>query len=225
MNGILIVAQKEMKQILKSLNVLFGGIIFVVIFGGMSALQALSQAGTGMILDQLGFSLVLVLGIFMGYMFSSSAFLREKQGGVIETLLCSPLSLRDLWLGKVIGVTVPAYGVTLIAAALLVGLANLLSGATLMPSLPVVVYIFTAVPVFIAAAVGLLGFGQLLLGLRENQIMNFGIIFALIFLITLTQGLLGPTFAVSWITVGGMFGLAVLLLFATRSLTRFLNRE
>ncbi len=225
MNGILIVAKKEMRQILQSRNVLATAILFVIIFGGMSASSAIAREGTGQLLDQLGFSLVLMLGILMGYIFSGQAFLREKQGGVIETLLCSPLSLREIWLGKVIGVTVPAYGLTLLAAALIVGMANLLSTATLLPSAPVLVHLVTAVPTFIAAAVGLLGFGQLLLGLRENQFLNFAIIFALVFMISITQGVLGAGFVVSWSVVGGTFVLGIFLLLLTRWLTRFLDRE
>ncbi len=225
MNGILIVARKEIRQILKSRNVLATAILFVIIFGGMSASSAIGREGMGQLLDQLGFSLVLVLGILMGYIFSGQAFLREKQGGVIETLLCSPLTLEEIWLGKVLGVTVPAYGITLLAAALIVGMANLLSTATLIPSVPVLVHIATVVPAFIAAAVGLLGFGQLLLGLRENQFLNFAIIFALVFLISVTQGVLGPDFIVSWSVVGGTLALAVFLLLLTRWLTRFLDRE
>jgi ABC-2 type transport system permease protein len=225
MNRVLIVSRKEIRQILKSRNVIASAIIFVVVFGGISSLSTLASAASAGSLDQLVFTLVPVLGIFLGYLLSSQAFLREKQGGVIETMLCSPLSLREIWMGKVIGVSVPAYAITLIAAALILALANTLSTATLFLTLPVIAHLFTTVPLFIAATVGLLGFAQLLLGLRENQILNFAIIFVLIFLLTLAQGLLGPGFAISWTLVGGTLGIAVLLLVTTGWLTRFLNKE
>ncbi|MDD1677843.1 MAG: ABC transporter permease [Methanomicrobiales archaeon] len=225
MNGMLIVAQKEIRQILKSRNVLASAIIFVIVFGGFSSLSTLTSEGGGGPLDQLVFTLVPVLGIFMGYLFSSQAFLREKQGGIVETLLCSPLSLREIWMGKVIGVTVPAYGLTLLAAALILGLANSLSQMTLLPSLPLIAHLFTTVPLFIAATVGLLGFAQLLLGLRENQILNFAIIFALIFLLTMSQALFGSGFTISWVVVGSSLAIAILLLIATSWLTRFLDKE
>jgi ABC-2 type transport system permease protein len=224
-NRILIVSRKEIQQILKSRNVLASAIIFVVVFGGISSLSTLAGAAAAGPLDQLVFTLIPVLGIFMGYLLSSQAFLREKQGGVIETLLCSPLSLREIWMGKVIGVTVPAYGITLIAAVLIIALANTFSSVTLLPALPVIAHLFTTVPLFIAATVGLLGFAQLLLGLRENQILNFAIIFVLIFLLTIAQGILGPGFAISWTLVGITLTIAVLLLVITRWLTRFLNKE
>ncbi len=224
MNRILIVSLKEIRQILKSRNVLMSAIVFVVVFGGISSLSTLSSGTIGS-LDSLVFTLVPVLGIFLGYLLSSQAFLREKQGGVIETLLCCPLSLREIWIGKVVGVTIPAYGITLIAAVLILSFANALSAVTRIPGLPVIAHLFTTVPLFIAATVGLLGFAQLLLGLRENQILNFAIIFVLIFLLTLSQGILGPGFSISWIVVGGTLAIAVLLLVATAWLTRFLSKE
>lgn len=225
MNGMLIVARKEILQILKSRNVLVSATIFVVVFGGISALSTLSGEAGGPLLDQLLFTLIPVLGVFLGYLLSSQAFLREKQGGVIETLLCSPLSLREIWMGKVIGVTAPAYGIALGASALIIGMANSLAPVILLPALPVFIHLFTAVPLFTAATVGLLGFAQLLLGLRENQILNFAIIFVLIFLLTFAQGLLGPGISVSWAMVGGTLAIAVLLLVVTGWLTRFLNKE
>jgi ABC-2 type transport system permease protein len=225
MNGMLIVSRKEILQILKSRNVLASAVIFVVVFGGISTLPALTSVESTGLPDQLIFSLVPVLGIFLGYLLSSQAFLREKQGGVIETLLCSPLSLREIWMGKVIGVTIPAYGITLIAASLILALANTFSSIPLLPNLPVIVHLFTTVPLFIAATVGLLGFAQLLLGLRENQILNFAIIFVLIFFLTIAQSLLGPEFSVSWPMVGVTLATAILLLMVTAWLTRFLNKE
>jgi ABC-2 type transport system permease protein len=225
MNGMFIVSKKEIRQIVKSRNVLASAIIFVFVFGGISSLSSLEGAGGAGSLDQLVFTLVPVLGIFLGYLLSSQAFLREKQAGVIETLLCSPLSLQEIWMGKVIGVTIPAYGITLLAAALILASANALSSMAVYPGLPVIVHLFTAVPLFIAATVGLLGFAQLLLGLRENQILNFAIIFVLIFLLTIFQSLLGPALSVSWVLVGGTLVIAVLLLAVTGWLTRFLNKE
>lgn len=223
MNEIFIVASKEISQIVKSRNVLISAFIFSIVFGGMAAPSAAGEGSA--VLDQLGFSLVLMLGILIGYVLSGQAFLREKQAGIIETLLCSPLSLRQIWMGKVIGVTVPAYGMTLLAAGVIIGIANALSPAVLLPSAPVIFHIVMVVPVLIASAVGMLGFGQLLLGMRENQILNVAIIFLIVFLITITQGILGPGFTITWSLVGAVLGIALLLLLITQTLTRFLDTE
>jgi ABC-2 type transport system permease protein len=144
---------------------------------------------------------------------------------VIETLLCAPLSLRELWLGKVLGVTIPAAVLTYLSAVLIVIAGSVFTGYTLIPSAPVLFHIIVVVPSFIAAAAGLLGFVQFVLGMRENQILNFVIIFGIIFLISFTRALIGPAFSVTWAVVGAAFGLALAILLLTAWVTRFLSRE
>jgi ABC-2 type transport system permease protein len=227
MNDILVVAQKEVLQIIRSRNLIISALIFIIVFGMISTPAFMAGEGTNAanMVDQLGFYLVLTLGIFTGYIFTGQAFFREKQDRVIETLLCTPLSLRRIWLGKVIGVTITAYLLTLLAACLIVGGASYASGTILVPGVLVLVHIIFIVPLFIAVAVGLIGFIQLLLGMRENQILNFALIFVIIMLVTLTGELLGATFSVTGQFLGALFLLAVALLCITAFLTRFLDKE
>jgi ABC-2 type transport system permease protein len=197
-----------------------------VIFGGMSAPAVLAGEGEMQTaLDQLCFSLVLTLGLFNGYIFSGQAFLREKQSGIIETMLCTPLSLRQIWLGKVAGVVVPAYAMTVLAAFLIIGIGSGLAGGLLLPSPPVLLYLALVVPLFIAVAVGILGFFQLLLGMRENQILNVGVIFAIIFALTFVRELFGPDFGISWLVVGAVFTVGILAFAAVVGITGLLDTE
>ena len=226
MSRIAVVAEKEVRQLIKSRNVMLSALIFVVVFGIFTIpamLVGVGEAGDAM--DTLGFYLVLTLGIFMGYLFTAQVFLREKQSGVIETLLCTPLSLRELWFGKVAGVTIPGALLTYLSALLIMITGTLFTGDTLVPSLPVLFHIIIVVPAFIAATSGLIGFTQFVLGMRENQILNFGIIFAIIFLITFIRELAGPGFSVTWTVVSATLGLALLIILVTARLTRFLSRE
>lgn len=227
MNEELIVARKEIRQILSNRQLLVSSLVLVLVFGVMAAPTSLSQQGefSGTSLDQLGFSLILTLGVFLGYIFSGQAFLREKQEGVIETLLCSPLSLRQIWLGKVIGVAVPAYALTLVTAGIIAAVSGILSGSFSIFSPPVILHILTVVPAFIAATVGLLGFVQLLLGLRENQLISFGIIILIIIFITITRGVIDPGLVVTWSLIAVLLVLAVFLLVITHYLGRFLDKE
>jgi ABC-2 type transport system permease protein len=226
MNRILVVAEKEIRQLVKSRNIMLSAILFIVVFGIFTGPAVLSGAGSPeQVMDTLGFYLVLTLGIFMAYLFTAQVFLREKQEGVIETLLCAPLTLRDLWLGKVLGVAIPASILTYFSAVLIIIAGGVFTGYTLVPSAPVLFHIIVVVPLFIAAAAGLLGFVQFILGMRENQILNFVIIFGIIFLISFTRALIGPAFSVTWVVVGAAFGLAVAILLLTAYLTRFLSRE
>lgn len=226
MSGAAVVAEKEVRQLVKSKNVMLSAFLFVVVFGIFTGPAVISGTGSpAQVMDTLGFYLVLTLGIFMSYLFTAQVFLREKQEGVIETLLCSPLSLRELWLGKVLGVTIPATVLTYLSAVLITAAGSWFTGYTLVPSAPVLFHIIVVVPAFVAAASGLLGFVQLVLGMRENQILNFLIIFAIIILISSTRALVGPAFAVTWTVEGATFLLALGIIALTAWLTRFLSRE
>lgn len=225
MNRIAVVALKEIRQLTKSRNILISSILFVVIFGGFSGPAVLAgDAAPGEIMDQLLFYLILVLGIFSAFLFCGQVFLREKQDGVVETLLCSPLSLKEIWLGKVAGIVIPATLLTYLAAAVVILVGSVAIGEITIPSPALIVYVIVVVPAFIGAAAGLMGFAQLMLGMRENQVLNFVIIFGLIFLISLTGEIVGP-----FLITPGLFGvslaLAGMILLVTSWLTRFLSRE
>ena len=80
-------------------------------------------------------------------------------------------------------------------------------------------------PIFIAAAVGLLGFGHFLLGMRENQIINISLFVAIFFALSLTRYMIGAGFAISWSEVGVLLVITMLLLALTSYLTRYLSKE
>jgi len=105
-------------------------------------------------------------------------------------------------------------------------IANIFSTTILLPSPAVLLHILIVVPAFIAVAVGLLGFGHLLLGMRENQILNISI-FAVIFLAfsLANNNVISGGYAVSWAMVGAMLLVAVLLLALISYLTRYLSKE
>jgi len=65
-SGVLVVAEKEIWQLRRSKNVLVSAVLFIVIFGGMTApaMLAGSDADPVQVMDQLLFYLVLVLGVF-----------------------------------------------------------------------------------------------------------------------------------------------------------------
>jgi ABC-2 type transport system permease protein len=231
MHPILVVAKKEMRQIAKNRSLIVGIVLFMGVFGGMTSLGAIMAVVDGdaksivSTLDSLMMYLVLVLGVFSGYFFSSQAFLGEKTEGTIETLLCSPLPLRDIWLGKVIGVMVPAYAIALLIAGILVALSNTAADFLVLPSV-VMLFVVLVVPVYIACAIGMLGLVQLLLGMKENQILNIVLIIGFIAVISVFDGLVTEGVVVmSAPVVGAMFIVGMLLLGVIGFMTRILNRE
>ena len=225
--ALLVVAEKEIYQILHTRSLLLSALIFGVIFGVMSV-PAMGAAGSERI-DTLLFTVVLMLGVFSGYLFSGQTFLREKQGGSIETLLCSPLTLRELWAGKVLGVVVPAYLIALVSAGLMIGAALLvpLTGGNSgrLWSAELLVHLLVVVPCTIAAVVGLLGLSQLLLGMRENRVIGIGVVLLMVTLLSVARSLASAAGEITWLTEGIVFLAVLLLLLVTTVLTRFLSRE
>lgn len=227
MSGVTIVAGKEIRQILGTKSSLLVALFFAVWFGGLSgpAIAGLGGESAAGALDTGIFYLGLVIGVFIAYLLSGQVFLREKQEGIIATLLVKPLSLRQIWLGKVIGVAVPAYAITLVGVGVLVGVANFPGEALLLPSAPAILHLLVAVPLFIASAVGLLGFIQFLFGLRENQIINIIVFGALFFLLFSMQVVFETGIAVGWGQVGATILIGGVLLGVTNYLAGFLSKE
>jgi ABC-2 type transport system permease protein len=228
MNKLFIVAEKELNGIIRTRSQMLVGIFFALWFSVMTA-PVIMTAEESLVFDQFNnllFYFVLMLGIFTAYLFSGKVFFNEKRAGIIETLLCTPLSMRQIWAGKVLGVTIPAYLIALLAAVLITVIANIFAASILLPSPAILLHIFLVVPAFIAVAVGLLGFGHLLLGMRENQILNISIFIAIFFAFSLVnKTVISGGYAVSWVMVGEMLIVAVLLLALISYLTRYLNKE
>ncbi|ACL17967.1 ABC transporter permease subunit [Methanosphaerula palustris] len=225
--SLLVVAEKETYQILHTRSLLLSALVFAVIFGGMSVPAAGASGGER--LDTLLFTVVLMLGIFSGYLFSGQTFLREKQDGSIETLLCSPLTLQELWAGKVLGAVIPAYLIALVSAGLMTGAAFFVPLAGEGPgrfwSGELLVHLLVVVPCTIAAVVGLLGLSQLLLGMRENRVIGIVVILVMVTLLSTARSLASATGEITWVTEGAVLLVALLLLLATTVLTRLLSRE
>jgi ABC-2 type transport system permease protein len=227
MNKILVVAKKELKGIIKTRSQMLIGIGFALYLSVMTA-PVVKTVEESAVVDQFNnliFYFVLVVGIFTAYIFSGKVFFNEKREGIIETVLCTPLSLRQIWSGKVVGVTIPAYLIALLTAVLITISGNIFSAILLLPSPAILLHIFLVVPAFIAAAVGLLGFGHFLLGMRENQILNISLFFVLFLALFFTKNVISGGYAVSWVAIGAMLVVAVLLLALISYLTRYLSKE
>ena len=227
MNGVFVIAKKEIRQLTHNTQLMVSALVLAFIFGAVSgpALIATGGAGTGAGIDTLLFTFGLMIGLLTGYILSGQTFLREKQDGTIETLLAGPLPVREIWLGKVIGVLIPAYVLTLASTILVIITAGSLRGEVIIPSAPIILHLVTVVPAFIACGVGVLGFIQLLLGMRENQIINVGVIFGLIFLISFSREILGPGLTISWAAEGVALATTAALLLLVNAMTRFLDKE
>ncbi|WP_214084147.1 heme exporter protein CcmB [Methanoculleus sp.] len=207
-----VIARREIRLALRNRGVVITALIFAVWFPVISALGIAAGAGgdAAAVAGAIA-TIILPVGVFMGYLFCADAFLREKRDGTIETLLCAPVSLRRLWEGKVAGVAVPAYLTTLLSAAVTIAAVSTLSGTPVAAEPLLFLHLAAVVPVWIAAAAGLIGAAQLALGMRENQILGFVFIFGLIFLIAGLQGVVSGISPVTEAVLAAV-GLALLAL-------------
>ncbi|MFB0502562.1 MAG: hypothetical protein ACETWE_01880 [Candidatus Bathyarchaeia archaeon] len=221
-NMTMIVARKEIKDIIKNKGLLFGSVWIGSSFGIVFSAQALS-------LDNSVFSMALLAGILVGYMFSGQVFLREKREGIIETLLCTPLSLKSIWFGKVVGATIPAYLISLLTVALVTIVSNITLQSLLLPSVVILIHILAVVPVFITSAISLMGFCQFLFGMRENKIIGYLVmlgLFPFVFPHIFGGLILGNmSLVVSWSEVVVLLIVSMLLLAVTTYSSRYLSKE
>ena len=219
-----LVAQKEIKTVLRNKGLLLAG--FYV--GGMFGVMNMWLSGQAFGIENAVFSVAQLTAVFVGYSLSRFVFLREKQEKVIETLLCSPLSLKSIWLGKVIGATIPAYLFSLLAVCIVTIISSVTMQSLSLPSAVILIHILGVVPVFTTATVGLIGFTQFVLGMRENKIIGYLIVLVLIpFMYPSIFSLLlgGVNVVISWFEVGICATFAVLLLALTTYLSRYLSKE
>ncbi len=221
------VFRKELRELLLSRSAVLSGAFFAVLFGVLYSLRITgSMVPTlDVSLGSLLFFLTTQLGVFLGYSFTSQVFLRDKIDGVIETLLCSPASLRALWLGKTLAVTVLAHALAVVAGVLTSLATSIRLGTVAVPPTAVLVYLVGVVPLVIACLVGVLGFAQLLLGMKENRIIGLALF------IPLFAGLYGlgysstGSFAVTWLHVELVAAGATAVLVVVAWASRFLSRE
>ncbi|MEJ2740332.1 MAG: ABC transporter permease, partial [Dehalococcoidia bacterium] len=110
-NRTLIVAGKELSEIFKDKRSVGVSIFFSLFFSIMYSLRFLNIENLMNVsmIDTSVFFLTTAVGFFVVYMSTSQIFLREKMDRVIETVMCTPLTLREIWLGKVLAVTTFSY--------------------------------------------------------------------------------------------------------------------
>jgi len=228
MKRVLVITRKEIRELLKNKGTLIFGLGYALFFSILAALgiKKTSEAITAeVILNTALFYLPLVIGILIVYTSTGQIFFREKQEKIIETLLCAPISLRRLWLGKVLGAAAPSYLMSILSAILIILLSNIFLGSSVVPSVIIIPHLLIAVPLFIAAVAGLIGFVYLLLGMREIRIISIIILMAILGALFGGLKMIGSGFAVSWLLEGILLITSLLLVAFTTYLTKYLSKE
>jgi len=227
MNQVFIIVRKEMKEIINNKIMLILGLIVALTFIVLQV-TVISKAKVFTVdaLSNRVFNMSLFMGLFLGCVFSAQIFLREKQEGIIETLLCAPVNLRSIWLGKVIAATILTYLISLLSLALLIIIINVISPSFLFPSSAVIFHILVGVSVFITLIVGLIGFFQFLLAKSQALMATVFIAGGLyIFVNEFTRYIIGENDITSWTGVGVFLIICLALLAITIYLAKILSKE
>ncbi len=233
-----IIAVKDMLESFRNKAVYFNiAIMFFLPFPYLEILQntlaALAKQGNSQVemitasnsfLANILYALPLTLTMLFCTYLSAYAIVLEKAKRTLESLLSTPASLRQIWLGKSLAVALPSILVTYIVLALTVFVLNLTIiiprvGSFVVPGfLPILVCLFI-VPLVAFSVVCIVSVLQLTMNNPRFANMIFLFVFIGFYFLTMTGFTASWDFSLIYLTV-----LAILVLVAL-SLLRFLTKE
>lgn len=175
--------------------------------------------------NNLYISLSTLIGFFVTYLIATQVFLAEKREKTIETLLCTPLSLKEIWKIKSVATAIFAE-LSCIFSVILVYICGFFPKSNILfPSWNVLIYLFVVLPLFLCAIAGLLGYIEFLFGMKENRIVNFIIVFAIVFGFNFVGASMKKGGFSSWIFLVIILCISLALLILESFLTKYLNKE
>ena len=192
---------------------------------GVSASQA--AAALKPVFNSIAVMFSFILTIFFGMYINGYAVILEKMKHSLESLLCTPVGLRGIWLGKTLAVFAPsaALGVAITYLGLFGMNAAVIEarfGIYVMPTGAPLLAALLGVPAVAFPLMLLITGVQLILrGIRWVNIVFLALIFTVGF--GLSQSL--RLNSGSWSLVGILFGIAALLALLSAFLARFLTPE
>jgi len=158
----------------------------------------------------------LIIGLMIGFSLSNN-IVREKREGVIETILCSPMKLKELWLGKTLSISIISTTITILSTYAILSLNNYRLNFT------TIFYILITIPLFILASIGLLSLIYFYLGMRQIQIVNY-ILFMGIFLILFTVFKINIS-EITWRTISIITSFSTVTFIATFLMINYVDVE
>lgn len=166
-----------------------------------------------------------IIGIFVCLMFSNVLFLNEKREKSIETVLSSPLNLKELWLVKTISATIPSIVASWSSVILLIFSSRLMANSFILPSIETFGYVLIVLPLTLLAMIGILGYIQFMFGMKENRIFNMVFMVAIFLSFNFINAISSQNGGLSWLMLLIILGISGLLMFIMFHLTKFLNKE
>ncbi len=239
MDKIWIVARKDILEAFRSRSTyLYILVMFVLTFSyygtynsqiGALVRQNASEAQirdvSQAILNTIAYILPMMYSIFVCTIFANFSVVVDKAKHNIESLMVTPLSLRRIWIGKSLAVTVPSLMIGLVVAIVSYVIINLAAavprtGVFTVPDPFAIVTAFIIVPALIFAIVAVVIYVQLVISNpRIANLVFTGIFLLLLFGVNILSGL-GISINVGLIYLGVMVVCGLLAFWLSRSLTK-----
>jgi len=239
---VMVIAKKDLRETLRA-KAFYGSVgivilVLVAIAAGLGRnINALIEQGTSpavlasavqALMGTTAFTLSLMLTLLFCMYTNAYALIMEKVKRSIESLLCTPLSLRQIWLGKTLAVSVPSIGLGLLFT--FGGIAGINQffvvpqlGHFIMPGAAPLVAILVVVPSIVFFFASLMIALQLIIAnIRWISAALIGLVVAVMF------GLSPPILkfgSASWSIVFISLGVAAALALVTIFLARLVTKE
>jgi len=213
-----IIVWKELKEIIRDKSTL-SSIFSILLFLTLLNMTTLKH-NIIFNVESLVFYMTPCLGIIVGFGLSTR-LIREKQEGVIETLLCTPITLRELWLGKIIGLTIPSCSIALISILTLIHIKGLSLNEV------IIAYLIIVAPAIITSIIGILGLLYYILGMKQVQMVNYAVFFSIFAMLHLVVKKLTipSTSIMSWWNLSIILAISLGILGIAFHLTSHLSKE
>jgi ABC-type Na+ efflux pump permease subunit len=193
---------------------------------GLNNDQQLIKEYSRVFLNSLAYILPMMFSIFVCSVFANYAVIVDKAKRNLESLMATPVSITQIWMGKSLAVTLPSIGIGLtvaIVSFLVMDIWFVLpkAGILVFPGIWAIVSTFIIVPVLLFSIVSIVTYIQLVIS--NPRIGNFvfsGIFFLLLFGLNALGGLGLSTSYLALVYVGVIALCAIISYFLSFSLTK-----
>jgi ABC-2 type transport system permease protein len=200
MNKLWVIARKDIREALRSRSTYIYIVILLLLtllyFNNYNAaVTALKDAGKSpaeivdfsrVYLSGITYNMPLWFSVLMCTIFSAYAIIVDKSKRSLESLMAAPVSLKKIWLGKSLGVTLPSVVIALLAFIIAYVALNFVkiipeTGSFIIPDAASLVSAFILVPLLVYVVVALVIYLQLVIANPRTANFVFTGFFVLVF--------------------------------------------
>jgi ABC-2 type transport system permease protein len=240
MKEILVIVKKDLKETVRNKVFLFSiaatvFVIFMMLNNVRNTIEALLKTNLGWepagylqpIVGITIYTVALIIAVYYSFIIDSYTLVIEKTKHSLESLLCTPLSLKQFWFGKTMSMFIPSVILGFLFTvgafcALNIFIISPKIGYWIYPGAAPLVAIFVAVPAIVLFISALFYLLQLIIA--NLRLIN--IIFMLVLIAATNTLILGPVFSTSsWSLVFISLGIAAALGLANLFLFKLLTKE